>query len=224
MSILMNVNFLHRNGSDSSQSLQLATVVDATHRNAVNCLTYFELGFCFAQFNVLHVFVKDKNYMRYMKRSEIALTFDFYAEDSYKIANVSINSRMDTVAVTAMHRQIYVATLFDAESVSLQLYAFKMLGEELHIDAIISISTCLWKPIVMTTATDKTIRIWNYQSGKVELVQKYQSEISAIALHPCGILAAVGFSDQLHLVGISLNKLKVFESNRLSVGRLNSIF
>lgn len=53
------------------------------------------------------------------------------------------------------------------------------------------------------------MRIWNYQTAKVELVKKYQFEICSIALHPTGLFVAIGFSDQLHLMEILLDTLKV---------------
>lgn len=58
-------------------------------------------------------------------------------------------------------------------------------------------------------AKDQTIRIWNYETGKVELVKKYQVDVTAIALHPSGIFVAVGFNDQLRLMEILLDDLKV---------------
>lgn len=65
-------------------------------------------------------------------------------------------------------------------------------------------------------AKDQTIRIWNYETGKVELVKKYQVDVTAIALHPSGIFAAVGFNDQMRLMQILLDDLKVYIINQKS--------
>lgn len=59
------------------------------------------------------------------------------------------------------------------------------------------------------TAKDQTIRIWNYDTGNVELVKKYQVDVTSVALHPSGIFVAVGFNDQLRLMEILLDDLKV---------------
>lgn len=61
----------------------------------------------------------------------------------------------------------------------------------------------------LNIASDQTIRIWNYESGKVELVKKYQVDVTTIALHPSGIFVAVGFEDQIRLMEILLDDLKV---------------
>jgi len=34
--------------------------------------------------------------------------------------------------------------------------------------------TCIWKPIIVTCSSDKTIRIWNYQENFVEVVKHYE--------------------------------------------------
>lgn len=56
------------------------------------------------------------------------------------------------------------------------------------------------------------MRIWNYQTAKIELVRKYQSEISALALHPTGLFVAVGFADKLHLMEVMLDDLKTVKA------------
>lgn len=41
------------------------------------------------------------------------------------------------------------------------------------------------------------------------MIRKYETDIEVIAVHPTGMFAAVGFSDQLCLMEILLNDLKV---------------
>lgn len=88
----------------------------------------------------------------------------------------------------------------------------KCLGEPLHIQNIISVSVCSWKTIAMTASTDHTIRIWNYETMKVELVKKYLIDIEVVALHPSGMFAAIGFTSVLRLVEIQLDDFKVLKS------------
>lgn len=61
-------------------------------------------------------------------------------------------------------------------------------------------------------AKDFTVRIWNYEAAKVELVKKYQFDISALALHPTGLFVAIGFSDKLHFMEVLLDTLKTVKS------------
>lgn len=205
---LMLIHFIYFR-DDEHVSLGLTAVDLATKKTHVNCLTYFECGFCFAQHNVLHAFQKDKVYVRYTKRSIMKIPIDLYDDELYEITNVSINAAMDTVVVTAKHNQIYISKLFEPETMDVQHFRFCVLGESLHIDGIISMSVCSWKTIIMTASKDLTVRMWNYRTGQVELVRKYQSNINVVALHPSGIFVAVGFSDQLRLMEILLDDLKV---------------
>lgn len=136
---------------DGDQShLKLNPVASATSETEVNCLTNFQNGFCYAQFNKLFVFEKEKSYVRFTRRAIIKIPIKLYALESYKITNVSVNAQMDSVIVTTFHSQIYISKLFDPEVVTLQHLDFVMLGEPLHIASIISMSVCSWKPIIMT--------------------------------------------------------------------------
>lgn len=140
------INF--RDGDQSHQKLNAVT--SSTNETHVNCLTNFENGFCYSQHHQLFVFEKEKSYVRYTRRAIIKIPIKLYAYESYKITNVSVNAQMDTVIVTTMHSQIYISKLFDPETVTLQRLEFTMLGEPLHVDSIISMSICSWKPIIMT--------------------------------------------------------------------------
>ncbi|GAB0089612.1 cilia- and flagella-associated protein 57 [Sergentomyia squamirostris] len=173
----------------------------------VLCLNYFTIGFCYALHNVVHVFEKESNY-KFQKKTIITIPITLYDRELYKIANVAINQSQDTVMVSCAHSQIYIGTLFVPESVTINNLEFRTLGEPLHIATIVSLAVCMWKPIVVTISTDKTVRVWNYATGRVELVKKYLVNITVITLHPSGIFLALGFSDQLRIMEILLDDLK----------------
>lgn len=204
-------------------------------RQDVKCLTYFSKGFCYSIHNVLYVYERLPNH-NYKKKSIITIPMDLYESRLYCIENVAINKPMDTVIVTPKHNQIYYSMLYVPEMLEAEHLEFKKLGESLHIDGIISMSVCAWKPIIMTAceffvfhshcgfgqeikwensnrlvALDQTIRIWNYETGKVELVQKYLVDVSVVALHPSGLMVCVGFLDNMQLKEIMLDSLKVFK-------------
>lgn len=118
----------------------------------VNCLTYFQTGFCFAQFNTLYVFEKKSSYIRYTRKTILDIPIHLYERDLYTIMNVSINLNMDTVVVSAKHNQIYIGKLFIPETVELQKISFQLFGQCLHVDGIIDMAVCLWKPIILTAS------------------------------------------------------------------------
>lgn len=61
-------------------------------------------------------------------------------------------------------------------------------------------------------ATDQTIRIWNYETGNIELVRKYQVDVHVVELHNSGLLAAIGFADQLRVTQVFMDELNVCKS------------
>ncbi|XP_058125091.1 cilia- and flagella-associated protein 57 [Anopheles ziemanni] len=181
----------------------------------VLCLTQFEKGFLYAIHNVVHVFERETNY-NFRKKSIIRIPITLYEEQLYKIENVAVNHEQDTIVVATKHSQLYIGMLIVPETLKISELVFQHLGEPLHISGIIGMAVCSWKPIVMTASRDLTIRVWNYETMKVELVKKYQIEIGVIALHPSGFFAAVGFIDLLRLLQIQLDDLKETKSFNLA--------
>lgn len=91
---------------DGDQShLSLNSVSTSSEETEVNCLTNFDVGFCYSQHNQLYVFEKEKSYVRFTRRSIIKIPIDLYASSLYTIKNVSVNAQMDTAIVTAAHNQ-----------------------------------------------------------------------------------------------------------------------
>ncbi|XP_053692096.1 cilia- and flagella-associated protein 57 [Sabethes cyaneus] len=207
--------------ADEVESIDLATDVEGDlspppddgtgpqkDRSDVLCLTQFDQGFLYSIHNAVHVFEKSSAYT-FTKKSIIRIPITLYDKESYKILNVAVNAEQDTIIVATQHSQIYIGMLFVPETLKVSELVFRHLGEPLHVSGIVGLSVCSWKPIIMTASKDLTVRLWNYQSMKVELVKKYLIEIGVIALHPSGFFAAVGFIDLLRLVQIQLDDLKV---------------
>uniref|UniRef100_A0A336LBT2 CSON008297 protein n=1 Tax=Culicoides sonorensis TaxID=179676 RepID=A0A336LBT2_CULSO len=182
--------------------------IQAEDHQDVLCITNFEKGFTYALHNIVHVYEKDTTF-KFQKRTIITIPITLYEKESYRIVNMAVNAQQDTVIATTLHSQIYIAPLFPTETLKIIKIQFETLGEPLHIDNIIGVSCCAWKSIIMTASKDQTIRIWNYETMKIELVKKYQLKISVMALHPAGTLAAIGFSDSLRFLQVQLDDLKV---------------
>lgn len=123
--------------------------IKLTERLDINCLTNFGKGFAFAVHNVVYVFEKESNF-RYIKKTIITIQIDIYSDELYKIVNIAINPQQDTIIASTVHSQIYIGMLFVPETLKVKLLNFQTLGEPLHIDGIIGLSVCSWKPIIMT--------------------------------------------------------------------------
>lgn len=205
-------------GEDSKKEMQTmlqerrkSSTSKVKGESPVQCLTHFKNGFCFALNNCVHVFRKEA--ATFKKTTVITIPILYYDPPLYRIQELAINKTEETCIVTCQHSQIYIGELFVPESVIVNDdLEFRPLGEPLHIDRIIGMSTCAWKPIVVTASNDQTIRIWNFATGHVELVKKFLVDIVVISVHPSGLFVAVGFCDQLRLMDIMLDDLKVIKS------------
>ena len=90
---------------------------------------------------------------------------------------------------------------------------FQSITQPFHGGAIVGLDTCIRKPLVATSSTDKTVRIWNSQEHTVEVIKSFPTEPGAISLHPSGLQILVCFSDKvrfMNLYGDSIQQFKEF--------------
>lgn len=198
---------------DSQSRSELSTIASLLAKKTypIKCLTTFPTGFAFATHNMVHVYFKEAAF-KYIKKTLLTIPVTLFDESLYVVKNIAINEQQDTIVATTQHSQVYIGQLFAPETMDITQIEFKYLGEPLHIDAIIDLSVCSWKTICITASRDHTIRIWNYETMKLELIKKYLIDIRVVALHPSGMFAAIGFTDVLRLVQIQLKDLKVQKS------------
>ncbi|XP_055921379.1 cilia- and flagella-associated protein 57-like [Eupeodes corollae] len=193
---------------------EASTVADPMAKSqAVVCINVFSMGVAFAIFNRVFVFEKPSK-GKYGRKTILEIPMENYPEDLYQITNMAINSKQDTVLVTTLHNQIYVGILIVPQSYKTQRIKFQTLGELIHIDEIRDICMCSWRPIIITSSKDKTIRIWNYHTGKTELVKTFEVEVTVLELYASGQYAAVGFIDKVKIMQIfmeDMNLLKIYK-------------
>lgn len=198
---------------DVSSKSELSTIASLLAKKSypIKCLTTFPSGFAFSTNNMVHVFEKETPF-KFIKKTLLTIPVTLFHESLYVIKDIAINEQQDTIVATTQHSQVYIGQLFAPETMNVTQVEFKYLGEPLHIDGIIDLDVCSWKKIAMTASRDHTIRIWNYDTMKLELIKKYLIDIRVISLHPSGIFAAIGFTDVLRLVQIQLGDLKIQKS------------
>ncbi|XP_014102441.2 cilia- and flagella-associated protein 57 [Bactrocera oleae] len=177
----------------------------------VLCLTAFPRGFAFAIFNKVFVFERVSKF-KLERKTVLTIPIGFAAEHTYQITNMAICSRQETVIVTTKHAQIYVGILIVPETLKAKQLQFQPLGAWIHLAEITSMSVCAWKPIIMTASRDQTVRIWNYETEKVELVRKFQVDVNIVELNSTGLMAAIGFSDQLRITQIFMDELNIVKT------------
>ena len=74
--------------------------------------------------------------------------------------------------------------------------------------AITGIDVALWKPIVVTCGKDKTVRIWNTNERKLELMKEVDDEPVCLSVHPSGMYISVGFSNRITIYSVLIDNLE----------------
>ncbi|CAH8577208.1 unnamed protein product [Schistosoma haematobium] len=87
---------------------------------------------------------------------------------------------------------------------------FIPVSQSFHNGQIIGMDVCIRKPLIATCSTDRTVRIWNFETNDLELIKQFAEEVFSVALHPTGLFILVGFSDKLRLMNILLDDLRIF--------------
>lgn len=81
-----------------------------------------------------------------------------------------------------------------------------------HDQPIIAIDMAYQRALSATISLDNTLRVWNYDTLKCEVVHDFRAEEpAALAMHPSGFQLIVAFKEKLKLYNILMDKLKFFK-------------
>lgn len=56
---------------------------------------------------------------------------------------------------------------------------------------------------------DRTLKIWNYETEELEMMQQWQDDLFGVSLHPTGLYAIVGFSDKLRFLTVMIDEFEI---------------
>ncbi|KAJ9445781.1 hypothetical protein DIPPA_28724 [Diplonema papillatum] len=85
--------------------------------------------------------------------------------------------------------------------------AFKRLPIGFHNDVITGIDVCVQRSVIVTASLDRHVRLWNFLKKRVEVDKKFDDDALSVALHPSGLLLAVGFRYKLCVFVVLTNDL-----------------
>lgn len=69
---------------------------------------------------------------------------------------------------------------------------------------------CMTKPLLITSGSDKSIRLWNYVENTLEVVNHFEEAANCIAIHPNGLYVLAGFPSALKLMAILLDDIRTY--------------
>ncbi|PAA48930.1 hypothetical protein BOX15_Mlig017714g1, partial [Macrostomum lignano] len=124
------------------------------------------------------------------------------------ITDLCVSPGDDTLAVLTNRRQIFTFSLVSPLPEKDQVEEFEPLTDPSHNGPITGLDVCLQKPLVATCSTDRSVRVWNYETGRCAQRRRFADEAYSVALHPTGHQIAVGFVDKLRLMSLLADGLR----------------
>ncbi|KAF5888302.1 cilia- and flagella-associated protein 57, partial [Clarias magur] len=183
----------------------------------VTAIKAYSKGFaCSAGPGTVCLFEKTEERCSYRQIKEIRIPPDPCSNEpsqveQQEISSMCISPSEETLAISTQRGQIYLIALASAEMSKGVRTHFEFLSHSFHSGIITGLSVCIRKPLIATCSTDRSVRIWNYETSALELYKEFQEEVYCVALHPSGLFILAGFSDKLCLMNLLIDDIRTFK-------------
>ncbi|GET89871.1 hypothetical protein, conserved [Leishmania tarentolae] len=77
-----------------------------------------------------------------------------------------------------------------------------------HCGRINGMDCSVRKPLLITTGSDHSVRVWNTQTGQLLMCQFFALEPGAAAIHPDGLMAVICFPDKVRVMSVLWSSLR----------------
>lgn len=183
-----------------------ANLKSAPQGSRVESMATFSKGFVVGQESgVLRVYEEDPS-------EHYRLTRTFHVQDhAYRICTIAVSPSGENLALTLANSQLFALNRFHTDVIKSEDMKFEPLVDSFHTGAITGLDVCVRKPVIVTCATDKSVRVWNYLTKTMELEHYFTETPHSIAFHPSGLHVLIGFSDKLRLCNILMDDIRSFK-------------
>ncbi|EDQ92382.1 uncharacterized protein MONBRDRAFT_13840 [Monosiga brevicollis MX1] len=186
-------------------------VSEVTLPERITALASLTTGFvCGTATGLIAVYERHEAH-QYTKVRELTLGEEESAAMVHGVHHIAISPAEERLVATTSRAQLYTVALTDVDSDVLRgtpQPQAHLLVQSFHSDTITGLDVAVRKPVVATTSSDCSIRIWNYEDHKLESSKVFQDEILSVALHPSGHLLLAGFGDKLRLMNLLVNDIR----------------
>lgn len=151
----------------------------------------------------------------FAKKCDLKIPIDQYSNDPTKTEDQSITSMCispseETLLCVTNWQQIYQLVFSNIDVGKTEAAEFEFMSYSFHHGSITGVDVCIRKPLIATCSMDRSVRIWNFETGALEIYREFSEEAFSIAMHPSGLYILVGFSDKLRLMNILIDDIKQF--------------
>lgn len=74
---------------------------------------------------------------------------------------------------------------------------------------ITGIDVAMWKPLVVTCGLDKTVRLWNTNDRRLEIVKELDDVPTCLSVDPTGLYITVGFTSKICMFSVLIDSLEL---------------
>ena len=119
------------------------------------------------------------------------------------IRSMAFSNSEETLVVATSANQIYGLPFQVDWARAGEVPAFYHITSANHAGPIVGLDMCTRKPLMATSSTDHTVRVWNLQDHSCEIVAHFASEPGALAMHPSGLHLLVCFADRVRFMNLT---------------------
>lgn len=71
------------------------------------------------------------------------------------------------------------------------------------------------KPLIITSGSDRSIRVWNYLENTLEVIKYFPDEAISISIHPSGLYILAAFTNSIKLMTLLIDDIRPFWENNI---------
>ena len=133
-------------------------------------------------------------------------SYSLINQPAAKIKGMSLSpTSEDNLVLMLDNSQIFVQPLMSDQDEAKPLSSF------FHSTAINGLDVCIRKPLVVTCGMDNSVRIWNYEKNKLEVMEYFNGQLGCVAFHPSGFHIVVGFADKVKMMNVFATTIKYYK-------------
>jgi len=89
-----------------------------------------------------------------------------------------------------------------------------------HIGKVNDIDVCSKKPLIATSGSDMTIKIWNHFEKRLEYNKKFERSVRSLSFHPSGLHLAAALKDKVVIMNLEIEAIRIFKNINIRDSRL----
>ncbi|KAG6976230.1 hypothetical protein JG688_00001587 [Phytophthora aleatoria] len=134
--------------------------------------------------------------------------------DTSTIKDLAISPSEDLLVCSLETNQMYALTLSSTDILKEDAMNFEVVSTAFHAPSsngschITGLDTCIRKPLVVTCALDRSVRVWNYLDKSTDILKFFREDALCVAFHPSGLHVAVGFTDKLRMLNVLMDDIR----------------